>query len=154
MWIKIISVGKIKDKNLKELILEYKTRITHYCNLEIIELKEINDKSLNENIDLESYMINSKLNLFPSYEKILLDRNGEKISTMSFTATIKNNKDYKSAKIIFIIGGSNGVNKKKLLVNKAFSFGDITLPHQIFRLILLEQIYRAFKIIKNEKYHK
>ena len=144
--IKIICIGKIKEKYLSDLINDYKVRISKYHKIEILELKDsnINDES-NEIIK----HINSK-----DYN-IYLDIKGEKIDSVGLSKLISDTFSNGQSNITFIIGGSNGVNDSvKELVNKRISFSDLTFPHGLFRGILLEQIYRSFKIINNESYHK
>ncbi len=156
MNIKILVIGNIKNNNLQELITFFTNKINKFCKFEIIELKEVVNKSIVENIKEETLHLIKKINEnYLDFEKILLDVNGKLVSSTFFADIIANNKNYKSGKILFIIGGSNGLNN---LINNyltsSISFGKITFPHQMFRLILVEQIYRAFKIIRNEKYHK
>ena len=144
--IKIICVGKIKENYLTELINDYKNRISKYHKIEIIELKD-ND------INTESDSILN--NLSSKDYNILLDIKGEKLDSISLSNIISSTFTNGYGNIAFIIGGSNGVNDKvKSIVNKKISFSDLTFPHGLFRGILLEQIYRSFKIINNESYHK
>lgn len=144
--IKIICVGKIKEKYLTDLINDYKTRIGKYHKIEIIELKdsEINKESdeILDVIRLTDY-------------NVLLDIKGEHFTSIEFSNFIQNTFNNSNGTITFIIGGSNGVNDLvKYKVNKKISFSDMTFPHGLFRGILLEQIYRSFKILNNESYHK
>ena len=144
--IKIICIGKIKENYLQELINDYKTRISKYHKIEIIELKDnnINDESndIIKHINTKDY-------------NIYLDIKGDKINSVELATLINDIFTNYSSNITFIIGGSNGVNDEvKRLVNKRVSFSDMTFPHGLFRGILLEQIYRSFKIINNESYHK
>ena len=144
--IKIICVGKIKENYLTELINDYKNRISKYHKIEIIELKD-ND------INTESDSILN--NLSSKDYNILLDIKGEKLDSISLSNIISSTFTNGYGTIAFIIGGSNGVNDKvKSIVNKKISFSDLTFPHGLFRGVLLEQIYRSFKIINNESYHK
>lgn len=143
--IKIICVGKIKESYLNELINDYLNRINKYHKIEIIELKDSNTK--NESDELLK-VINSK-----DYN-ILLDINGSKYNSVELSKFIDKTFIINS-NITFIIGGSDGVDDRiKSIVNKKISFSDMTFPHGLFRGILLEQIYRSFKIINNESYHK
>ena len=143
--IKIICVGKIKEGYLNELINDYLNRINKYHKIEIIELKDSNTK--NESDELLK-VINSK-----DYN-ILLDINGSKYNSVELSKFIDKTFIINS-NITFIIGGSAGVDDRiKSIVNKKISFSDMTFPHGLFRGILLEQIYRSFKIINNESYHK
>lgn len=144
--IKIICVGKIKEKYLTDLISDYKTRISKYQKIEIIELKD-------NNIDSESNEILSHLN--NKDYNILMDIHGKKINSVDLSNLIDNKFVSGYNTITFIIGGSNGVNDLvKENVQMLLSFSDMTFPHGLFRGVLLEQIYRSFKILNNESYHK
>ena len=144
--IKIICVGKIKENYLTELINDYKNRISKYHKIEIVELKDTD-------INTESDSILN--NLSSKDYNILLDIKGEKLDSISLSNIISSTFTNGYGNIAFIIGGSNGVNDKvKSIVNKKISFSDLTFPHGLFRGVLLEQIYRSFKIINNESYHK
>lgn len=144
--IKIICVGKIKEKYLSDLIDDYKNRINKYHKLDIIELK---DNNVNDESDEILKIINKK-----DYN-IYMDIKGEKINSIDFSTLINDTFINGYGNITFIIGGSNGVNESvKSVVNKRISFSDLTFPHGLFRGLLLEQIYRSFKIINNETYHK
>lgn len=148
--IKVICVGKIKDKNLKNLIDDYYKRISKYVNVQIIEIKDENenyDEMKRESKEIENYLDNKNYN-------IALDRLGKNINSIEFSNLIdKTFINYSN--ITFIIGGSLGLDKTILdKCNMILSFSSLTFPHQLFRLMLLEQIYRAFKILNNERYHK
>ncbi len=148
---KIVCVGKIKEKYLEEAILEYRKRISKYIKMEIIELPDYNyddKKTLKEESDNILKVLNK------SDYNILLDINGDEIDSLSFSQKI-NNILLVNSNITFIIGGSRGVSEEvKSFCNYRLSFSQMTFPHQLFRVILLEQIYRAFKINNNEEYHK
>ncbi len=144
--IKIICVGKIKEKYLEELIKDYFLRINKYHKLEIVEVKD------NEDIKIET---SNLLKVLPknSYN-IALYINGKTYDSLEF-ANYLNNLFNHNANINFIIGGSNGLSPEILdLCPTKISFSKLTFPHGLFRGILLEQIYRAFKINNNECYHK
>ena len=143
--IKIICVGKIKEQYLKDAILEYKKRISKYHKLEIIELP---DNSIEEEGNAILNVINDK-----DYV-ITLEIEGQMIDSIEFSNRME--KIFiEHSNITFIIGGSDGLSDKiKAISNFKLSFSKMTFPHQLFRVILLEQIYRAFKIMKNETYHK
>ncbi len=144
--IKIICFGKIKEEYLKELINDYKIRINRYHKLEIIELKD------NEDINKEKEELLKVIN-FNDYN-IALCINGKSYDSVSFAKHL-DNLFISNSNITFIIGGSNGI--KEEIINKCaekISFSSLTFPHGLFRGILLEQIYRAFKINNNERYHK
>lgn len=147
--IKIITVGKIKEKYFIDAIEEYKKRISKYSKLEIIELSDLNydkEKTLFE----EGKNILSKIS-----EKdfvITMEIEGKKMDSIELSSFIDKNI---SRNITFVIGGSYGLSKEvKERSDYKLSFSDLTFPHQLFRIILLEQIYRSFRIINNESYHK
>ena len=143
--IRIICPGKIKEQYLVNMIEDYLKRINKYHKIEIIELPDSNPIE-------EANKIISKLNN-KSY-KVALSIKGQKLNSLDFANFIdKNLMNY--ANIDFIIGGSDGLSKEVLdQVDYELSFSDLTFPHGLFRAILLEQIYRGFKIINNETYHK
>lgn len=144
--IKILCVGKIKEKYLNDLIDDYKTRITKYHKIEIIEIKDTN-------INDESNELLKRIN--DKDYNIYLDIKGDKLNSTELSNLITNIFNDSYGTITFIIGGSNGVNNLvKEKCNKRLSFSYLTFPHGLFRGILLEQIYRSFKIINNESYHK
>ena len=144
--IKILCVGKIKEKYLKDLIDDYEKRISKYMKIEIIELKD--DPIYTKEITNLNSMINMK-----DYN-VALDLRGEKLSSEEFANFVDKTLVINS-NITFIIGPSDVLNEEILnKCNKIISFSDLTFPHGLFRGILLEQIYRAFKIIHNETYHK
>ena len=144
--IKIICLGKIKEEYLKDAISDYLKRISKYHKIEIVELKD-NSAIIDEEKQI--------LNVIKDKDYLIaLDINGEKVSSEKFAFTIDNAFQQRGT-ISFIIGSSNGLTNNILnKVHKKVSFGDITMPHGLFRAILLEQIYRAFKINNNESYHK
>ena len=150
--IKIICVGKIKEKYLKDAISEYQKRLSKYTKLEIIELNDISN--LNRNDIIEKEGINILNNIKEKDYVITLDINGIKMNSVKFADTLAKTLIINS-NIVFIIGGSYGLsNSVSARSNLKLSFSDLTFPHQLFRVILLEQIYRAFKINNNEEYHK
>ena len=149
--ITILCVGKIKEKYFKDGIEEYLKRLSKYTKIELIEVEDSpfeKDKTLK----IEGERILKRLNLKSFI--ITLEIEGNKINSKELSDLIDktsiNNSD-----ITFIIGGSYGIdNKIKELSNYKLSFSNLTFPHQLFRLMLLEQIYRSYKIINNETYHK
>jgi len=143
LTIRIVAVGGIKEKFYTDAIAEYTKRLTKYCKMEIIQIKE-------STIQKECEEIKTKLR----GHVFLCDLRGERISS-SFLASKLENISQTSSSVTFIVGGSDGVGGYlDGYVNGKISFGDITLPHQLFRVVLVEQIYRAFTIMKGEKYHK
>ena len=151
--IKIICVGKIKNKSLKLLINNYLKRLRRYNK---VEIKEVLDESNNNDGRLlEKEENNIKKHINNNDYIIALDIDGKQISSESFAKTLEDLFIRGKSNITFIIGGSYGLSdniKKEADLN--LSFSKMTFPHQLFRLVLIEQIYRAFKIIKKETYHK
>lgn len=147
--IKLIAIGSIKEKYLKDGINDYLKRISKYSKIELIE---IDDDNSDNGIINEKNKITKAIK--PNDYIITLDIKGEKIDSVSFAKKI--DKIFIShPSIAFIIGGSNGLHDDiKKLSNFNLSFSDLTFPHQLFRLLLLEQIYRIYKINNNETYHK
>lgn len=144
--IKIICLGKIKENYLADLIDDYKKRIQRYHKLEIIELKD------EESIEKEETSILKYLN--PKDFVVILEIEGKQITSEDF-ATLIENTFITYSTITFVIGSSLGLSEKiKSKSNYHLSFSKMTYPHGLFRGILLEQIYRAFKINNNETYHK
>ena len=147
--IKVVCVGKIKENIFKEAIEEYKKRLSKYTKLEIIEVQ---DES-NGNI-LEKEANNILKNIKEKDYVIDLEIEGNMLSSEQLATKIDNIK-LNHSNIVFIIGGSYGLSARvKERSNYHLSFSKMTFPHQLFRIILLEQIYRAFKISNNETYHK
>lgn len=145
--IKIICFGKLKENYLVNAVNDYFERINKYHKISILELKD-SDNIFDEEKELLKVIQNDK-----SY-KILLDINGEEVTSTKLS-TLINDKLTHFSSITFIIGSSNGVSENiKNLMNQEISFGKITMPHGLFRAVLLEQIYRSFKILNNESYHK
>lgn len=158
LTINIVCIGKLKEKFLKDAIAEYSKRLSKYCKLNILELpdEKIPDK-LNSNIENE---IKTKecTNIINHIKKdsyvICLDLTGKELSSEEFSKDIEN-ISMQSSQITFIIGGSLGLNKQILsLANKKICFSKMTFPHQLIRIFLLEQIFRAFKISNGETYHR
>lgn len=144
--IKIIVLGKLKEKYLIDLTNDYLKRINKYTKTELIELKDENDLKL-EAKNIMKYIGNNDY-------VITLEINGKEFTSEEFAKLI-DNTFIMSSTITFIIGSSEGLDESiKSRSNLALSFSHFTFPHGLFRGILLEQIYRAFKINNNETYHK
>ena len=157
--IDLIVLGKIKEKYLNEAIDEYKKRISRFASLNIVELKDrdkpdkLSDAELDKIIDEESEEILTKID--EESFVITLEIEGKLLTSEEFAEEIKNVSVRGYSKITLIIGGSNGFNKK--VSSKAdlkLSFGRMTMNHKLMRVVLMEQIFRCFKIINNEAYHK
>lgn len=148
--IKIICVGKIKEKYFTLAINEYLKRLSRYTKIKIVEIPD--EANVEKVLKIEGDKILSKIN---SDEYVIaLDIVGERLSSLEFAKKIDKVFNTNS-KLTFIIGGSYGLSQDiKKRSNYLLSFSKMTFPHQLFRVILLEQIYRAYKINNNESYHK
>lgn len=150
--IKIITVGSIKEKYLKDAIDEYTKRISKYTNIEIIEVKDEGLVEPTKSIQLEEEKILKHIN--DRDYIITLEIEGKELSSTELAEKL-DKIQLEASTITFIIGGSYGLSQN--IKNKArlhLSFSKMTFPHQLFRVLLLEQIYRSFKINNNESYHK
>ncbi len=150
--IKIICIGKLKEKYFADAVDEYLKRLSKYTNIKIIELNDSNIDEGSIALESEKKLILKSIN---SKEYIItLEIDGKELTSEEFASKIDNTLVYNS-NITFIIGGSYGLHEDvKSISNFSLSFSKMTFPHQLFRVILLEQIYRSFKILNNEKYHK
>lgn len=159
MKITIISVGKIKEKYLRDAITEYSKRLSRYCKLEIVEVAD--EKTPDQASEVVEEQIRSK-----EAEKILkyvkedaylitLEIQGKMLTSEEMAEKIEKLGIQGVSHILFVIGGSIGLGKEVLAKsNFALSFSKMTFPHQMMRVILLEQIYRSYRIINGEPYHK
>ena len=150
--IKIICVGKIKEKYFVDAINEYIKRIEKYTKIEIVELSDVTVGEPDKCIKNEALKIKEKIK--PKDYIVALDIDGKSYDSVGFSLMIKNKQElYQN--IVFIIGGSYGLCEElKKSCHERVSFSKLTFPHQMFRVILTEQIYRAYKILNNEEYHK
>lgn len=145
---KIICVGKIKEKFFRDATEEYVKRISKYTKLEIVEIPDESDFNLKK----EGDKILSKIK--DSDYVITLEIEGNSLDSLEFARKIDNNFN-SNKNLTFVIGSSYGLdNLVKQRSNYRLSFSKFTFPHQMFRVMLLEQIYRAYKINNNENYHK
>lgn len=153
--INIIAIGDIKESYLKEGINEYLKRIKRYADINIYELKEHNPSSNNANdiliaLEKDADEIKKKIKGFP----ICLDISGKSMDSIEFSNYL-NKLSLSTSEISIIIGASNGLSDSiKSNCKDKISFSKMTFPHQLMRLILLEQLYRSFTIIHNIAYHK
>ncbi|MGL4344031.1 MAG: 23S rRNA (pseudouridine(1915)-N(3))-methyltransferase RlmH [Cellulosilyticaceae bacterium] len=159
MKIDIICVGKLKEKYLVQAIAEYSKRLTRYCKMNIIELTD--EKTPDNASEKEELMIKNK-----EGEKILaqvkdgayvvaLDLGGKMISSEDLAGFMSDRALRGDSHIVFIIGGSLGLSQDVIArANYKLCFSKMTFPHQLFRVMLLEQIYRAYRINNGEPYHK
>ena len=159
MKITVITVGKIKEKYLKDAIAEYSKRLSKYCKLEIVEVA---DEKTPDNASevVEDAIRTKEAERILKYVKddafvITLEINGKQLSSEELAERIEKLGVQGTSHIIFIIGGSIGLGQEVLQKsNFALSFSKMTFPHQLMRVILLEQIYRGYRIINGEPYHK
>lgn len=159
MNIKVITVGKLKEKYLKAGIAEYAKRLSKFCKFEMIEVADekapesLSDAEMTNVKDKEGERILNKIK--DKEHVIVLAIQGKQRASEEFAKEIQDLATYGKSDITFVIGGSLGtsdaVNKRS---NDALSFGKLTLPHQLMRLVLTEQIYRAFMINQGSSYHK
>lgn len=148
--IKVVCVGKIKEKFYVSAIEEYLKRLSKYSNVQIVEVLDEANVSKALKVESERILKNIKDNDYV----ITLEIDGNSLSSTEFADKISKTFIHNS-NIVFVIGGSYGLDDTvKKRSDYSISFSKMTFPHQLFRVILLEQIYRAFKIINNESYHK
>lgn len=159
MKVTVISVGKVKDKYLQLGIDEFKKRLSRFCKLDLIEVKDepLGDNASEKDAQIvrekEGKMIMSRIPE-PAFV-IAMDIDGKQLSSTELATKIQEVTTYGQSHIVFIIGGSVGMDPEiKAQADLKLSFSKITFPHQLFKLMLLEQIYRGFKINANEAYHK
>ena len=150
--IKIICIGKLKEKYLIDAQEEYLKRLKKYTNIELIELQDSNIDD--EKIALEKEKEQIIKHITGKEFLITLEIEGNQISSKELAEKL--DKTFISnSNIIFLIGGSYGIHPSiKEISNYKLSFSKMTFPHQLFRLLLLEQLFRSYKILNNEKYHK
>ena len=159
MNIKIIGVGKLKEKYLVQAMQEYLKRLQVYAKVEVIELADekapenLSETQMMQIKDKEGERILAKIK--DQEYVIALAIEGKNPSSEAFAQKIENLGIQGKSQLVFVIGGSLGLSPSVMQRSNAqISFGKMTFPHQLFRLILLEQIYRAYKINNNESYHK
>ena len=160
MLIKIIGVGKIKEKFYREAIAEYQKRMTAYNKIEIVEVADekapetLSEKEIDQVKTAEGERILSKIK--DDAFVVTLEINGKALDSIKFAKLIQDEMlDGFGRDMVFVIGGSNGLGANVLKrSNYRISFGKMTYPHQLMRVILMEQIYRAYRIINKEPYHK
>ena len=150
--ITIICVGKIKEKYMRDAIKEYSKRISKYSKLNIIEVNDFDKGTVFEIMNKEG---NDILRHIKDRDYVItMEIEGNRLSSLEFAKKIDNVFNNYS-NIVFVIGGSYGLSDSiKSRSNFRLAFSDLTFPHQLFRVMLLEQIYRVFKINNNETYHK
>ncbi|MCR4791649.1 MAG: 23S rRNA (pseudouridine(1915)-N(3))-methyltransferase RlmH [Lachnospiraceae bacterium] len=158
MNISVICVGKIKESFYREALAEYSKRLSAYCNFRIIEVEDESDQGFSSG---DASVILSKeadrilKAIKPGMYVITLEIKGKKKDSEGFSAMLSDLFVSGKSDIVFVIGGSNGLDRSvSERADMHLSFSDMTFPHQLMRVILSEQIYRAFRIMRGEPYHK
>ncbi len=159
MKITVLTVGKIKEKFYRDAIDEYAKRLSKYASVSIVE---VSDEKTKENLsDTELLQIlhtegNKLLSKIPDNAYVIaLDILGKKLDSVGFSRFMEERMNTGDSHLVFVIGGSLGLSDEvKKRANYKISFSDMTFPHQLMRVILLEQVYRGFRIMRNEPYHK
>ncbi len=159
MKIRILCVGKVKEKYLRDAIDEYMKRMQKFADMEILEVSDEKTEERASETEMESVLSKEGERLMKFIGDrdfvTVLDICGVKVSSEGLAERIKNTILKGSSTLDFVIGGSLGLSDSvKKRADFRLSFSDMTFPHQLMRVILLEQIYRAFKINNNEPYHK
>lgn len=149
--IKIITVGKLKEKYFKDAVDEYLKRLSKYTKIDLIEVPD-------EDYDIKKTLLKEKDSILKHVSDkdyiVTMEIEGKELTSVELSKKI-NDTLVQNSDITFIIGGSYGLHEDiKKISNYALSFSKMTFPHQLFRIMLLEQIYRSYKIINNETYHK
>ncbi len=157
--IKIVAVGKCKEKALIQCIDEYLKRIRPYSKIEIIEVEELMAPQTNSDAQNVEVMKKEGKNLLSKIKEdeymILLDLHGQSLKSEELASHLDKVSTYKTSNITFVIGGSLGLSQEVIdRSNFRWKLSDLTFPHQLIRLFLVEQIYRSYKILRNEPYHK
>lgn len=159
MKITILAVGKLKEKYWKQAIAEYQKRLGAYTKIEIIEVPDekapenMSDKEVEQVKEKEGQRLLAKIK--PQSTVITLEIQGNMLTSEGLAKNLQQRMIQGQSDFTFVIGGSNGLHQDVLdRSNYALSFSKMTFPHQMMRVILLEQVYRAFKIMRGEAYHK
>lgn len=159
MKITILAVGKLKEKYWKQAMSEYEKRLGPYSKIEIIEVPDekapenMSDKEIEQVKEKEGQRLLAKIK--PQATVITLEIQGKMLSSEGLAKELQQRMTQGQSDFVFIIGGSNGLHDDVLKrSNYALSFSKMTFPHQMMRVVLIEQVYRAFKIMRGEAYHK
>ena len=159
MKITILAVGKLKEKYWKQAIAEYEKRLGAYSKIEMIEVPDekapetMSDKEIEQVKKKEGQRLLAKIK--PQATVITLEIEGKMLSSEGLAKELQQRMIQGQSDFVFVIGGSNGLHQDVLnRSNYALSFSKMTFPHQMMRVVLIEQVYRAFKIMRGEAYHK
>lgn len=155
MHIKLLAIGRTDRKELKDLIHVYNKRLQHYIkfDMEIIpNIKMHKNRSINQHKDAESELIIQKLKSADFV--VLLDEKGKNLSSVDFSKYLQKKLNTSCKQLVFVVGGSYGFSEKLYsIANDKLALSKMTFSHQMVRLFFVEQLYRAFSILKNEPYH-
>lgn len=155
MTIKLLAIGKTDSKLLQQMITEYENRLKHYIGFELHTIPDLkNTKNLSEaqQKEKEGELILKRLS--PTDILVLLDENGQQFSSIDFSKYLQKKMNSGIKQLVFVIGGPYGFSDKVYQMAKGkISFSKMTFSHQIVRLFVVEQLYRAFTILRNEPYH-
>ena len=159
MNITLVTVGKLKEKYLKQAIDEYSKRLSRYCKLDIIELPD--EKTPDNASEKEEAQIKEKerrailSKIKDNSYVVAMDLKGKQLTSEELSSFVERCGITGNSNIVFVIGGSLGLSDEVIKrADYKLCFSKMTFPHQLFRVMLLEQVYRAFRIMKNEPYHK
>lgn len=155
MQITLLTVGKTSDHNLATLISEYVARLQHYINFNVEEIPE-NKKTKRASEEIQKEIEGKSIiqRLKPNDSIVLLDEKGKEIGSVEFSKFIQKQMNMSTKRLVFIIGGPYGFSQEiYTLANKKLSLSRLTFSHQMVRLFFVEQLYRAFTILRNEPYH-
>lgn len=154
--IRIVAVGRVKEKYFSEAVSEYSKRLSRFCDFSLIEVKEeYYDKATAANVEKILSVEGERIEKAIKGTPVCLAIEGKKLSSEGLAEFIKTKIDRGEGEITFIIGGSYGIDERvKRLCKDKISFSDMTFPHTLARVMLSEQIYRAFTIINGAEYHK
>ncbi|WP_271436923.1 23S rRNA (pseudouridine(1915)-N(3))-methyltransferase RlmH [Staphylococcus hominis] len=159
MKITILAVGKLKEKYWKQAIAEYEKRLGAYSKIEMIEVPDekapetMSNKEIEQVKEKEGQRLLAKIK--PQATVITLEIQGKMLSSEGLAKELQQRMTQGQSDFVFVIGGSNGLHQDVLnRSNYALSFSKMTFPHQMMRVVLIEQVYRAFKIMRGEAYHK
>lgn len=155
MTIRLLTIGKTDSKQLEELISIYKKRLSHYVKFEVDTISDIkNSKNLSKQQQKQKEGGLILKQIIPSDFLIVLDENGKQFSSVEFSNLLQKRMNSGIKNLVFVIGGPYGFsNEVYLRANSKISLSKMTFSHQMVRLFVVEQIYRAFTILKNEPYH-
>jgi 23S rRNA (pseudouridine1915-N3)-methyltransferase len=149
----LLSVGKTKNPDLISLIGEYEGRLHHFCDLTLTEIKQVEERETARMMDQEGEALLAHIR--PAAYVLALDPGGESLTSEKFATLIRDRRDHSLKDLVFVIGSHLGLSDKvKKRANKILSLSAMTLNHELARLVLIEQIYRAFTLIHHVPYHK